>query len=436
MSRLEIRMHQRLGWGGALLLLSMAVRPAAAEVTFAPEVLIESPGGTVDIAVVDLDGDQDLDIAALEGLFSGNIFVNVLRNDGRGGFESPVIHDFGPLTPLDNGLSDLACGDLDGDQDIDLAFIGSITPLTLTFNNGDGTFSPAVDTGFFTDIGQLTGILDIGDLNEDDHLDIAFGRPGRIAFNDGSGAFVAVDFVVDSNADQIEIADLDGDQINDIAFGFRTYVNDGTGSFTQAGAIPGAGARDCALDDLDGDGDIDVACASLLHHELRVALNHGDSTFADPVANPTDMFPVQVLSADLNGDEHRDLVVTHIHFGSPIVAVYEGRGGGLFDEPQLMSQTPGDALGVGDLNGDGLDDLVLGGGNLLEAGAVNILINTTAPPTPGDLDGDGVVGIRDLLMMLAGWGPCPEPPEACPPDLNGDGVVGVGDLLILLSNWG
>lgn len=53
-------------------------------------------------------------------------------------------------------------------------------------------------------------------------------------------------------------------------------------------------------------------------------------------------------------------------------------------------------------------------------------------PLPGDVDGDGVVGVTDLLSLLAAWGPCPD----CAADLDGDGVVGVVDLLALLSLWG
>ncbi|MHC4080743.1 MAG: dockerin type I domain-containing protein [Planctomycetota bacterium] len=54
----------------------------------------------------------------------------------------------------------------------------------------------------------------------------------------------------------------------------------------------------------------------------------------------------------------------------------------------------------------------------------------------GDLDGDGVVGITDFLLLLAAWGPCPDPPAPCPADLDGDGTVDVTDFLILLGNWG
>ncbi len=55
--------------------------------------------------------------------------------------------------------------------------------------------------------------------------------------------------------------------------------------------------------------------------------------------------------------------------------------------------------------------------------------------TPGDIDGDGVVGVLDLLILLGAWGPC-KSCEDCPADLDGDCNVGVKDLLILLGNWG
>ncbi len=53
----------------------------------------------------------------------------------------------------------------------------------------------------------------------------------------------------------------------------------------------------------------------------------------------------------------------------------------------------------------------------------------------GDLNCDGVVGVSDLLILLASWGPCADCGD-CPADLDGDCTVGVSDLLILLANWG
>ena len=55
---------------------------------------------------------------------------------------------------------------------------------------------------------------------------------------------------------------------------------------------------------------------------------------------------------------------------------------------------------------------------------------------PGDLDGDGTIGILDFLSLLAAWGPCPAPcPPSCVADLDGDCDVGITDFLLLLANW-
>ena len=55
----------------------------------------------------------------------------------------------------------------------------------------------------------------------------------------------------------------------------------------------------------------------------------------------------------------------------------------------------------------------------------------------GDLNGDGIVNVLDLLALLGAWGVCDEPcPPSCTGDLDGDCEVGVLDLLALLANWG
>jgi len=49
----------------------------------------------------------------------------------------------------------------------------------------------------------------------------------------------------------------------------------------------------------------------------------------------------------------------------------------------------------------------------------------------GDVTGDGVVDVLDLLQVLGAWGPCP----GCPEDITGDDIVDVLDLLEILANW-
>jgi hypothetical protein len=53
----------------------------------------------------------------------------------------------------------------------------------------------------------------------------------------------------------------------------------------------------------------------------------------------------------------------------------------------------------------------------------------------GDIDGDGVVGLADLLVVLASWGACPDCVTDCAADLHGDCTVGFPDLLTVLANW-
>jgi hypothetical protein len=54
----------------------------------------------------------------------------------------------------------------------------------------------------------------------------------------------------------------------------------------------------------------------------------------------------------------------------------------------------------------------------------------------GDIDGDGIVGVNDFLILLGDWGWCTRPcPPVCAASLDGNCTVGVNDFLILLANW-
>ena len=65
------------------------------------------------------------------------------------------------------------------------------------------------------------------------------------------------------------------------------------------------------------------------------------------------------------------------------------------------------------------------------AGAITLLLHGSCP---GDLNGDGIVDLADLGILLADFG-CVAP-GPCPGDLDGDGDTDLADLGILLADFG
>jgi hypothetical protein len=72
---------------------------------------------------------------------------------------------------------------------------------------------------------------------------------------------------------------------------------------------------------------------------------------------------------------------------------------------------------------------------MLGAGRLDItaaLEQASDPACSADVDGDGDVGVTDLLDLLGAWGQNPGDPA----DVDGDCAVGISDLLALLGQWG
>jgi hypothetical protein len=178
--------------------------------TFAPGVLHSVRGILRSIAAGDLDGDQDLDLAVGDGVSEG---VLVILNEGGGTFPTAVHYDvgFGPLA--------LAAADLDGDHDLDLAG-GSANTLWVLRNGGGATFeAPVFYRGglercvFGGPVGS-SPLLEAGDLDGDQDLDLV--TTGSVLLNDGSGAF-APPMRHTYRGCSVKLGDLDGDRDLDLA---------------------------------------------------------------------------------------------------------------------------------------------------------------------------------------------------------------------------
>ncbi len=240
---------------------------------------------------------------------------------------------------------------------------------------------------------------------------------------------------------------------------------EGPPTFLAPALVLDAGAGIIAKGDFNGDGIVDAGVASVQRVYgadgfpeygifLRTARGHGDGSF-DPVQTVSSMqgLPSALLAADINGGGHLDLVVLGeaglSQQGYAWVFLGDGLGAfrpGAILETSLFSA----AVAAGDLNGDGVADLVVAS---YWPGQVDVFLGTgngsfaprveypTAPhPTDlalvdlnsdGALDlavscytnqlsvlyGDGHGGFRDRIDAPAGF----EPLALAAGDLNEDG---------------
>jgi hypothetical protein len=170
------------------------------------------------VAVGDVNGDGRLDLVF--GVAAG-IFIYL--NDGSGNpFSGPIYQVNGTAYRL---TYDLLLGDLDGDGDLDLA-INNQSPgrsNKIYFNDGDGNPYDSTTTTVGPASGTRTDAMALGDVDGDGDLDVITGNwatngggaQDLIYLNDGSGAFPATSNLgpggFSNMTGGLDVGDLDGD---------------------------------------------------------------------------------------------------------------------------------------------------------------------------------------------------------------------------------
>jgi hypothetical protein len=402
----------------------------------------------------DIDHDGDLDLGSMSfGCCNG---MHVYRNNGDGTWTQTFA--------LSGGNSDeiFVFGEINGDGFIDFAAGGglgggSYEARTVYFGDGEGGFTLA--DGDLPPASNYRQGVSLGDIDGDGRDDLCFASNSGIAvytwvgpgqWDDLSGNLAAV-----GAPDLTEIADLDLDGFGDVIALYETkldvYLGDGAGNWQLIATMTMPEACDTAAlragTDVDHNGYPDFVCiveddcdpwsGGTNTPRLWKEASAPETAFVHPTCprGGETIIAGSVCFIDWHAavpaGRTQPTMTIELSASGPD-GPFEVIVSGAPDNGRYQWRTPADLPSS-------------------ENGYLRLTLSTD-PPTvvmtpgaftivnpnviPGDVNGDGIVDTEDLLLLLASWGPCPDPPEDCPADFDGNGTVDTADLLILLANWG
>lgn len=347
--------------------------------------------------------------------------VTVHRNDGAGALLPGVTY------PTGGSVDRLAVADLNGDHVRDLVAGSSASPsVSVLIGHGDATFSPAVSipTGAAT-------ALRLADVNGDANVDLIIldSATERIEIRAGigDGTFGPPRFIpLGTWARDLAIADLDADGRPDFAVVLPRMIGvllnaDEFATLTTYSGGPAPG--ELGVCDLNGDGNDDLAVLDSpesLQSDLSLLVSNPGGGMGTHRTVGTSPLPRAVYFRDFDGDGRNDLAV----LAEQKVDLFLGISSGMLSDRRTFPAPMGFQSAVGDVNGDGLPDIVSLGSSTVSAllartdgtfsPAVTSFVDSTGSlqgHALGDVTGDGVLDlvvgrsiIGSAVLVLPGHG--------------------------------
>ena len=362
------------------------------------------------VTITDLDGDGNPDIflgTSTGGLYTlGGYdtpipFFQVLMGRGDGTFVDSVLYQQGTYnlagsSGINTGLQ-IATADFNGDGKADLLVpnrnnVGT-SPSSLLVLPGDGKGNLGAPVSSPANLAPIMVIA--ADMNNDKKPDavlIGLGTDENpkvsVLINQGNGTFAAEqDYTLAAAGTSLAVGDFNGDGFMDVAVGEGSsgvfvLLGQSNGTLGTAKMVDPSNASDLVAGSLTGNGradlvvvDAGVAGTSQTTGALVVYLGNADGSFTAATAPTTSATNYTVAAlGDLNHDGILDLVVTGAGAASsggastPTIYTLLGKGDGTFAAANTLALGGADGVGansiaLADFNKDGNLDVTAGNPN-------------------------------------------------------------------------